>query len=240
MPGQTTCPLPDKLCYYGNKFYLLDSSGYLMKGKIPSPYMGKKSPLFKTFYFREKRFNLDYFDSAYVERKMQKTFRLGLGVNVVVQPIPAHPAAVSVGFIFSPRFIFARKENAYLSVGLPLTLGFTGLRDTVSIDPHAGPMVDLPVILNYNHGFGTLQRGGSRFGYFIGGGIAYHYNVYSISEDPADGRPQVNGFGPVANAGFRYSLGRYRIRNLELRVSYMKMIAALKTDVFGIGLIVNF
>ena len=49
-----------------------------------------------------------------------------------------------------------------------------------------------------------------------------------------------NGFGPVVNAGFRYYLGKYRIKNLELRFSYMKMIVETRPDIFGIGFIVNF
>jgi hypothetical protein len=239
-PGQNNCPLPDKLCYYKNKFYLSDSSGNLIKGKIPSPYMGKKSPLFKTFYFRDKRFNLDYFDSSYYKYTLNRRFRFGMGVNVVLQPIPTLPTEFSIGFIFSARYIFARKENSYLSLGLPLTLGFTGLRDTTSIDPHAGAMVDIPVIFNYNHAFGSSIQRSSRFEYFIGGGAAYHLNVYSVTKDPSTGLRQVNGFGPVANGGIRYSLGRYRMRDFELRFSYMKMIVASKTDIFGIGLILNF
>ena len=240
LPGQGNCPLPEKLCYYKNKFYLLDSSGNLIKGKIPSTYMGEKSPLFKTFYFRDKRFNLDYTDVNYYQQDAKKKFRFGMGVNVVLQPIPAFATAVSAGIIFSPKYIFAKKENDYLSLGLPLTLGFTGIRDTVSIDPHVGLMVDVPLIFNYNHGWGSFKKGGSRFEYFIGGGAAYHYNEYSISKDPSVDRQQINGFGPVANAGFRYSLGRYRTRNFELRFSYMKMIVASKTDVFGMGAILNF
>jgi hypothetical protein len=101
-------------------------------------------------------------------------------------------------------------------------------------------MVDAPLIFNYNHASGSFIQGGSRFEYFIGGGAAYHYNEYSISKDPSVGRQQVNGFGPIANAGIRYSLGRYRIRNFEIRFSYMKMIVASKTDIFGMGVILNF
>jgi hypothetical protein len=240
LPGQADCPLPDKLCYFKNKFYLLDSSGNLIKKKITSPYMGKKSPLFRTFYFRNKRFNLDYVDFNRHQHDAKNTFRFGMGVNVVLQPIPAFATAVSVGFIISPRYIFSKKENDYLSLGLPLTLGFTGIRDTVSIDPHVGPMVDVQLIFNYNHAWGSFLQGGSRFEYFIGGGAAYHYNEYSISKDPSVGRQQINGFGPVANAGIRYSPGTYRIRNFELRFSYMKMIVASKTDVFGMSVIFNY
>ncbi len=178
LPGQDDCPLPGKLCYHKNKFFLLDNSGNRIKGKIQSPYMGKKSPLFKTLYFRDKRFNPDYVDSNYYQQYAKKTLRFGIGMNITLQPVPAFSTAVSVGFIFSPRYIFAKKQNDYLSLGLPVTLGFTGIRDTGSIDPHAGIMADVPLIFNFNHTWGSFIQGGSRFEYFIGGGIAYHYNEY--------------------------------------------------------------
>jgi hypothetical protein len=101
-------------------------------------------------------------------------------------------------------------------------------------------MLDLPLIFNYNYEYGSLKYGGSRFGYFVGGGGAYHLNTYSVSRDPSIDIRQVNGFGPVVNAGLRYSLGKYRIRNFELRFSYMKMIVESRPDIFGIAFIVNF
>ena len=240
MRGQNYCPVPDKLCYYKNKFYKLDDSGNLITGKIPSPYMNKKIPLFKTFYFREKRFNLDYFDSAYYKRATKQDFGVGTGINMVFQPVNGYPAVFSFGFVFSPRYIFARKENEYLYLGMPLTLGFSGTGDSKTIDLSLGIMLDLPLIFNYDYEFGSLKRGGSRFGYFAGGGIAYHYNKYSVSSDPAIAVQQVNGFGPVVNAGIRYSLSKYRIHSYELKFSYMKMIVESKPDIFGLGFIVNF
>jgi hypothetical protein len=121
-----------------------------------------------------------------------------------------------------------------------LTFGFSGTGDSTNTEPTLGLMLDLPLIFNYNYEFGSLKQGGSRFGYFAGGGVAYHYNKYSVSSDPANVVQQVNGFGPVINAGIRYSLGKYRIRNFEIKFSYMKMIVESKTDIWGIGFVINF
>jgi hypothetical protein len=232
--------MPDKLCYYKNKLFKIDSKGNLIKGKIPSPYMGKKNPAFKTLYFREKRFNLNYFDSNYYYTATKRRFKMGFGINVILQPVPGYRIVGSFGFTLSPRYIFERKSNSYLSLGIPLTTGFSRFDDSASIDVKLGTMIDLPLILNYNYEFGSVKDRGSRFGYFAGGGFAYHYNYYTAAKDHATITQQVNGFGPLANAGIRYSLKKYRIQNLELRLSYMKMIVESKSNIFGIGFIVNF
>lgn len=238
--GQSVCPLPDKLCYFKYKLYLLDSSDNPIKGKIPSRYMGRKSPPFKTFYFRSKRYNLDYFDSTHYRKTMQRHFRFGYGVNVMIQPVPAFPTAVSLGFIVSARYIFERKEHAYLSLDLPLTLGFTGLRDSISIEPHAGPMLDVPLTLNYNHMFGIVKQGARWLEYYIGGGASYHYNEYSVSENPSVDLGKVNGIGAMVNIGIRFAQASFQRRNFELRFSYTKMMVNSKADIMGIGALLNF
>jgi hypothetical protein len=238
--SETDCPFPKKLIYYNHKFYQADGTGNLFKGKIPSAYMGKKIPLFKTHYFWDKKYNLGYFDSLHYQGSLNHTFRIGTGINNVLQPVSGYPVVYSFGFVFSPRYLFARKENSYLSLGTPFTLGFSGIGDSVNGGPHFGIMLDLPLIFNYNHPFGSLEQGGSRFEYFAGGGAAYHYNHYSVSENPNVALQQVNGFGPVVNAGIRYSISRYRIKNFELKFSYIKMIVKSRPDIVGIAFIVNF
>ena len=158
----------------------------------------------------------------------------------MLQPVPGYRPTGSFGFVFSPRYIFDRKINSYLSLGLPLTTGFSRLDDTLSVDLKLGALFDIPLILNYNYNWGTLQNRGSRLGYFFGGGVAYHYNHYTAAKDNATSTQRVNGFGPVVNAGLTLSGKKYRVRTLELKFSYMKMLIASKSDIFGIGMIVNF
>lgn len=71
-------------------------------------------------------------------------------------------------------------------------------------------------------------------------GIAYHYHYYTAVNAYETIRQQVNGFGPVVNAGIRVSLKKYRIHNIELRFSYMKMMVASRPDVLGISYFINF
>ena len=238
--SKTCCPFSKKLVYYNHKFYHVDEAGNLFKGKIPSAYMGKKSPLFKTHYFWDKKYNLAYFDTLQYRGSQNHIIRIGTGINNTLQPVSGYPVVYSFGFVASLRYLFAQKENSYLSLGTPITLGFSGTGDSLSRNPHAGIMLDLPLIFNYNHPFGSLEHGGSRFEYFAGGGAAYHYNHYSVSENPEVPLQQMNGFGPVGNAGIRYYFSRYRIKNFELKFSYMKMIVKSRPDIFGITFIVNF
>jgi len=237
---QNAHPMPDRLCFYRNKFFLMDREGNLMKAKIPSIYMGKKNPLFRTWYFREKRFNLNYFDSVYYDKAIKRRFKIGTGIAVMLQPIPGYRVVGSFGFVFSPEYIFDRKDKSWLSLGMPLTTGFSPLNDSISIDLKLGIMVNLPLVLNYHVELGSLKEGGSRFGYFAGGGIAYHYHYYTAVNAYESIVQQVNGFGPVVNAGIRLSLKKYRIHNIEFRVSYMKMMVASRPDVLGISYIINF
>jgi len=232
--------VPDRLVYYKHKLFLIDSAGQPVEGKIPSPYMGRKNRMFRTFYFREKRFNKDYFDSTYYNNLTARRFKMGAGINVMLQPVQGYRVSGSFGFTISPRYIFDRKRNSYLSLGLPLTTGFSRLDDSLSVDLKLGTLFDIPLILNYNYNWGTVEDGGSRLGYFFGGGVAYHYNHYTAAKDNATSTQQVNGFGPVVNAGLVLSGNKYRVRNMELKFSYMKMLVASKSDIFGIGIIVNF
>ena len=232
--------VPDRLVYYKHKLFLIDSAGQPVKGKIPSPYMGRKNRMFKTLYFRDKKFNKDYFDSTYYHHVTTRRFKIGAGINVMLQPVPGYRVTGSFGFTISPRYIFDRKRNSYLSLGLPLTTGFSRLDDSLSVDLKLGTLFEIPLMLNYNYNWGTLQDGGSRLGYFFGGGFAYHYNHYTAAKENATTTQQVNGFGPAVNAGLTLSGKKYRLRTLELKFSYMKMFVASRSDIFGIGVVVNF
>ena len=159
---------------------------------------------------------------------------------MTIQPFPEYRVVCSFGFVFSPRYIFSIKYNSYFSVGIPLTTGFSRLDDSNSVDLRIGIMADIPVILNYNLELGTSEKGTSRFGFFAGGGFGYHYNNFTTGKENGTITQQINGIGPVVNAGSRFSLGKDRIHNFEIRLSYMKILAASKPDLFGIGCIFNF
>jgi hypothetical protein len=233
-------PAPDRLCLYKDKLYRIDGDGHLMEEKVAASYAVKTSRRFKTFYFREKSRNRNYFDSSYYQEATERRLRMGVGINWMLEPLAGYRVVGSFGFSLSPRYIFERTHHSYWSLGIPLTTGFSRLDDSASFDLKLGLMFDLPLILNFNHELGGVAGGGSRFGYFAGGGIGYHYNHFTAANDKGTITEQVNGFGPVINAGIRFSLKKYRIQQLECKLSYMKMMVASKPDIIGIGFVMNF
>jgi hypothetical protein len=233
-------PAPERLCLHKDKLYRMDVDGHLMEEKISSSFSVKTSRRFKTFYFREKSRNRYYFDSSYYQDAADRRFRMGFGINWTLQPLAGYRVVGSFGFSLSPRYIFEPTHPSYWSIGIPLTTGFSRLDDSASVDLKLGLMFDLPLILNFNHELGGVAGGGSRFGYFVGGGIGYHYNHFTAANDKGTITEQVNGFGPVINGGIRFSFKKYRIQQLECKFSYMKMMVASKPDIIGIGLVMNF
>ena len=53
------------------------------------------------------------------------------------------------------------------------------------------------------------------------------------------GTRSLNTFGPAANAGVRFGVGR-KHKNIEVRLSYMKGLNETKPNVFGIAGLFNF
>jgi hypothetical protein len=118
-------------------------------------------------------------------------------MTVMFQPEPAYRVVGSVGFTYSPKYIFKKKEDSYLSIGIPMTLGFSRLDDSNSVDLKLGIMVDIPLIFNYNYQPSLSKKGDNRFGYFAGGGIGFHSNHYTTANDYGTITRQINGFGPL-------------------------------------------
>ncbi len=236
--------LPARLCYFRNKLYQVSPDGKLMTKKVFSTFSVKKDIAYRTLYYRDKKYNLNYFDSSYYRGTMNRKFVGGVGIVVMLTEVPKKPTIGSFGFTFSPRYIFNRRDNAYLSLGLPFTIGFSqvNIPTTVQKDeyfPHLGILVDLPLVLNYNKKWGSALKGGSRFGYFVGLGAAYHLNDYSVATDTTSTIDHINGFGPVFNAGIRYAFTKYRVPNLELKFSYLRMIVSSTPSIYGISLLIN-
>jgi hypothetical protein len=236
--------LPARLCYFRNKLYHIKPDGKMMSKKVFSPFAIRKNVGFKTLYYRDKKYNLNYFDSIYYNNAMARRFTVGTGFITMLTGVSEKTTAVSLGFTFSPRYIFNRRPNAYLSLGSPFAIGFSSVavQPGTAVDnygPHLGILLDLPLMLNYNHEWGSALKRGSRFGYFVGAGAAYHLNEYSVANDTVSTINHLNGFGPVINAGIRYSFKKYRVTNLELKFSYLKMIVSSSPNIYGISLILN-
>jgi hypothetical protein len=169
-----------------------------------------------------------------------QSFKVGTGISMNMQPLPGYRVIGSFGLVFSPRYVFDMKNNSYFSIGVPLTTGFSRLDDSKSVDLKLGMMADIPVIFNYNFNVRSAENDQGRFSFFAGGGFGYHYDHYTAANENGTITQAINGVGPVINAGSRFSLGKEKIHNFEIRLSYMKLLASSKSDLFGIGCIFNF
>src|SRR5882762_4756141 len=121
-----------------------------------------------------------------------QTFSHGVGVAVFVTTAKGGNAAVAEGFTYSPRFNFLENEDFSLSVGIPLSVGISGSYSSnynsysgSTTNNTLGFMANVPLIVNFNFGAGSSPDNDSRFGFFIGGGAAYHYGKYNV--DSVDG-----------------------------------------------------
>jgi hypothetical protein len=179
-----------------------------------------------------------------------QSFKQGMAMTVMFQPVHDYRVVGSVGFIYSPKYVFNEKEDSYLSLGIPMTLAFSRLDDSNSVDLKLGIMVDMPLIFDYNFQpqlsvqggsrFKYFEKGVSRFGYFAGGGFGFHSNQYTAANDDGTITQQITGFGPVVDAGIRFSILRRRVHTWEIRFSYMKLFNSNHTDIFGVGCLFNF
>ena len=97
-------------------------------------------------------------------------------------------------------------------------------------------MLDAPLMINYNYGAGSDKKSQSSFGFFGGAGYGYHSNPYT--DQSGDNVAYVeSGFGPVLNAGIRFTRDRHH--NFELRFSYMKAMDESRSNIYSVGAIFN-
>ena len=93
-------------------------------------------------------------------------------------------------------------------------------------------------------GRGSTKENRDKFGYFVGAGFGYHHGDFISTYIDAYGYDEtisesINVFGPAANAGLRFGVGR-KHQNIEVRFSYMKGLNDKKPNIFGVGCAFNF
>ena len=157
------------------------------------------------------------------------------------------------GFTYSPRFNFLEKDKFSVSVGIPLSIGLS-VSTSTTIDPTYGDtydntsvgfLVNVPVIVSLNMGRGSTKSNRQKFGYFVGAGFGYHHgdfiaDIYDPVTNTYTDSYSINTFGPAANAGVRFGVGR-KSKNIEVRLSYMKGISGkYQPSVFGLACLFNF
>lgn len=175
-----------------------------------------------------------------------QSFMHGAGINVLVTTADNSDASVGEGLTYFPRFNFIESESLSVSAGIPLSVAIsvsTGYYDYYYggyDDPSVGLVVSAPLIIDLNMGRGSTKENRDKFGFFIGAGYGYFHGDflttdsygYTVSES-------TNAFGPAANAGLRFGVGR-KHQSVEVNFSYMKITSKSKPNIFGLGCAFNF
>lgn len=188
---------------------------------------------------------------------VSQSFMHGAGVGTFVADVPDAGACAGFAFTYSPRVNFVETEALSVSLGIPVSIGFTlskthdtfiSFGSSYSYTPHF--MLNVPAIINLNVGAGSTKENRKRFGFFVGGGFAYHYGGYSqedkdyyydnfVFNTTRYIEKYSSSFGPSANAGLRFAVGSHR-KNIEARLSYMKAISRSINAVYGAAALFNF
>ncbi len=168
----------------------------------------------------------------------------GAGFSIFVASAPGGNTTPNGGLMYSPRFNFIESEDMSVSVGIPLSAGFSinyNSRDYYgSNNNSSSAMLDIPVMVNLNMGCGSTRESESRFGYFAGAGFGYHYGTIKYSDYYGDEYSStIHAYGPAGNAGIRLGVGNSG-KNIEIRFSYMKGLDDSKANIFGGGVLFNF
>jgi hypothetical protein len=167
-----------------------------------------------------------------------QSFMHGAGINYLVRTSSAGGGYFAYGFTYSPRFNFLENEKLSISVGLPLNIAVSvGFNEDITAINY-GAVVNAPLIFNLNMGRGSTMENRNKFGYFFGGGMAFH-NGDLISDFSDFETGSENAFGPAGNAGMRFGVGGQH-KNIEVRFSYMKGLNENKPHIFGAGCLFNF
>ena len=175
-----------------------------------------------------------------------QTFMHGAGINVLVSTAENSDPSVGEGLTYFPRFNFIETEGLSVSAGIPLSIAIsvsTGYYDSYYsgyYDASVGLVVNAPLIIDLNIGRGSTKENREKFGFFIGAGFGYHHSDFLMTD--ASGytvSESSNGFGPAANAGLRFGVGR-KHQNVEVNFSYMKGLNDIKPNIFGVGCAFNF
>ena len=186
-----------------------------------------------------------------VHTTFSQSFMHGAGITILGGYTNGGDFTFAEGLTYSPRFNFLETEKLSVSVGVPLSAGISATTSTTydyngySYNDGSSSVsfvLNLPVIINLNMGRGSTKENRQKFGYFFGAGFGYnHGNFIGTSDYSQNGLTSSSddNFGPVANGGLRFGVGR-KHKNVELKFSYFKGINDKKPNIFGIAGLFNF
>lgn len=133
--------------------------------------------------------------------------------------------------LYSPRINFSSGSNSTLSVGTHFGLGFSA--QTGAGGESSSFILDVPIVAEYNVGFGATKDAEGAFGGYIGAGYGIHR--VSMRTDYASGSASLHG--PVFNGGVRFMIGS--VGAFEVGASYSldlkTKVKEAKANIFGIS-----
>jgi hypothetical protein len=179
--------------------------------------------------------------SLSVSFAFSQSFMHGAGFSIFVSSASGGETTPTGGITYSPRFNFIENDEMSVSVGVPITAGFSGSYNSRGYGESnsLSAMLNIPVMVNLNMGCGSTHESESRFGYFVGAGFGYHYGTLNYSDYYEDYSTSIHSYGPAGNAGIRIGVGNSG-KNIEVKFSYMKGIDDSKANIFGGTALFNF
>jgi len=186
-----------------------------------------------------------------VSFSFSQSFMHGAGVGIFVLKSQNTNATAAFSLSYSPRFNFMETDALSLSVGVPINAGISGSYYSEYNSYYGGyeentlkAFINAPAILNLNVGAGSTKDNESRFGFFIGAGYGLHYGDAgkTVIDDygyETTASKYGSSFGPAGNAGVRIAVGSHQ-KNIEIRLSYMKIPDDSKLDIYGVNTYFNF
>lgn len=163
---------------------------------------------------------------------------LFFGVGKVKTDFETTPVSSSFyGVTAFPKLHFAQTENSSISIGAPVTLGFSG-----SFNSREGGEfsfgLDAPLVIDYNIGFQSSPANESESGFGGFAGLGFGYSI-SSEADAFIGSETFKSYGPMAHGGIRFPI-RQGQSAIAIRLSYKKGLEAEKFNFFGAGLLYSF
>ena len=184
-------------------------------------------------------------------------FSHGVGLGYSAEFADNIKTRTSTIITYSPRINVSETENTSVSVGMPLSIGISNtFKAGYSLNSDSaydygystGFILNVPVMVNFNIGAGSVPGNQKRTGFFAGAGYAYNLSTVNTFTPNEYGpqyefsRKETKGnSGPAANLGVRIGVGSLRRRhNIEIKTSYMRAISSRKLNVIGLNCLFNF
>ncbi|MCO5236676.1 MAG: hypothetical protein M9933_10455 [Chitinophagaceae bacterium] len=185
-----------------------------------------------------------------IQSSFSQKFMHGVGTGVFINFSPFIETDAPTVLTYAPRINFFENDNLSLSAGVPLSAGFGsgGYTDYSSssdfdVESYFTYVINIPAMVNLNVGAGSSKRTEKRFGFFIGGGLAYQYGRYALNDyDAVTGehiKVNESSVGPAGNLGLRFAVGK-RQKNIEARLSYMRSLKEDHISAMGVVALFNF